>query len=194
MIDWQQIFIPTNSIFEVIVRGTCTYVMLFLILRFLLKRQTGVIGVADLLVIVLIADAAQNAMANEYKSITEGAILVLTIVFWNFAIDWLGYRFPVFQRLTRPPPLTLIENGKMLVRNMQQEMITTDGAEQPASPARDRALLRGQEGLHRRRRLDQRHPQGQGGNRSGDGSFEGNRLIASPHRRNLCRTACNLMA
>src|SRR6478736_7518845 len=126
MIDWQQIFIPTSSIFEVIVRGTCTYVMLFLILRFLLKRQTGVIGVADLLVIVLIADAAQNAMANEYKSITEGAILVLTIVFWNFAIDWLGYRFPVFQRLTRPAPLMLIENGKMLVRNMRHEMITTD--------------------------------------------------------------------
>ena len=95
MIDWQQIFIPTNSILEVIV-------------RFLLKRQTGVIGVADLLVIVLIADAAQNAMANEYKSITEGAILVLTIVFWNFAIDWLGYRFPTLQRLTRPPPLPLI--------------------------------------------------------------------------------------
>ena len=126
MIDWQQIFIPTSSIFEVIVRGTCTYVMLFLILRFLLKRQTGVIGVADLLVIVLIADATQNAMANEYKSITEGAILVLTIVFWNFAIDWLGYRFPVFQRLTRPAPLMLIENGKMLVRNMRHEMITTD--------------------------------------------------------------------
>jgi uncharacterized membrane protein YcaP (DUF421 family) len=126
MIDWQQIFIPTSSIFEVIVRGTCTYVMLFLILRFLIKRQTGVIGVADLLVIVLIADAAQNAMANEYKSITEGAILVLTIVFWNFAIDWLGYRFPVFQRLTRPAPLMLIENGKMLVRNMRHEMITTD--------------------------------------------------------------------
>ena len=113
MIDWQQIFIPTNSILEVIVRGTCTYIMLFLILRFLLKRQTGVIGVADLLVIVLIADAAQNAMANEYKSITEGAILVLTIVFWNFAIDWLGYRFPVFQRLTRPPPISRRSGGRV---------------------------------------------------------------------------------
>jgi hypothetical protein len=36
---------------------------------------------------VLIADAAQNAMAGEYKSITEGALLVLTIVFWNVFID-----------------------------------------------------------------------------------------------------------
>jgi len=126
MIDWHQVFVPTTSIPEIILRGTFTYIMLFLILRFLLKRQTGVIGVADLLVIVLIADATQNAMASEYKSVTEGTVLVLTIVFWNFAIDWLGYHFPAFQRLTRPPPLPLIENGRMLRRNMQKEMITID--------------------------------------------------------------------
>jgi uncharacterized membrane protein YcaP (DUF421 family) len=126
MFDWQEIFVPVHSIPEIILRGTITYIMLFLILRFLLKRQSGVIGIADLLVIVLIADAAQNAMANEYKSITEGAILVLTIVFWNYLIDWLGFRFPALQRLTRPPPLLLIEDGRMLPRNMRQEMITKE--------------------------------------------------------------------
>jgi hypothetical protein len=42
------------------------------------------------LVVVLIADAAQNAMASEYKSITEGLILVTTIVFWDYFLDWLG--------------------------------------------------------------------------------------------------------
>jgi uncharacterized membrane protein YcaP (DUF421 family) len=126
MFDWQEMFVPVQPIPAIIVRGTITYIMLFLILRFLLKRQSGVIGIADLLVIVLIADAAQNAMAHEYKSITEGAILVLTIVFWNYAIDWIGFRFPAFQRLIRPPPLLLIKDGKMLPRNMRQEMITTD--------------------------------------------------------------------
>jgi uncharacterized membrane protein YcaP (DUF421 family) len=126
MIDWQELFIPTHPIFEIILRGTLTYIMLFLILRFLLKRQSGVIGIADLLVIVLIADAAQNAMASEYKSITEGCILILTIVFWNYAVDWLGYRFPSLRRLTRPAPLLLIKDGKMIFKNMRQEMITTD--------------------------------------------------------------------
>ena len=126
MIDWQELFVPTHSILDIILRGTLTYIMLFLILRFFLKRQSGVIGIADLLVIVLIADAAQNAMASEYKSITEGGILVLTIVFWNYAVDWLGYRFPAFQRLTRPPPLLLVKDGEMIFRNMRQEMITTE--------------------------------------------------------------------
>ena len=84
------------------------------------------IGIADLLVVVLVADAAQNAMAAEYKSITEGALLVFTIVFWNYAVDWLGYRFPALQRFVRPPPLQLIKDGRMLVRNMRQEMITAE--------------------------------------------------------------------
>ena len=125
-IDWHEIFVPQSPLAGVIVRGTLTYSMLFLILRFLLKRQSGVIGIADLLVVVLIADAAQNAMASEYKSITEGALLVLTIVFWNYFLDWLGYRFPIFQRFVRPPPLKLIENGRMLRQNMRQEMITPE--------------------------------------------------------------------
>src|ERR671917_1517416 len=118
-IDWHELFVPQMPLAGVILRGTLTYIMLFTVLRFLLKRQSGVIGIADLLVIVLIADAAQNAMAHEYKSITEGAILVLTIVFWNYAIDWLGFRFPVLQRLTRAPPLLLIKDGEMLFRNMR---------------------------------------------------------------------------
>ena len=125
-IDWHELFVPQMPLAGVILRGTLTYIMLFTVLRFLLKRQSGVIGIADLLVIVLIADAAQNAMAGEYKSITEGALLVITIVFWNYFIDWLGYHFKPLQRFVRPPPLKLIKDGQMLFQNMRKEMITIE--------------------------------------------------------------------
>ncbi|MFC5085817.1 DUF421 domain-containing protein [Microvirga arabica] len=134
-VNWHEMFVPQNPLLGIFVRGSLTYIMLFVILRFLLKRQSGVIGIADLLVVVLIADAAQNAMAHEYSSITEGALLVLTIVFWNYFIDWLGFRFKPLRRFTRPPPLKLIENGDMIFRNMQKEMITRRGVEQSASSA-----------------------------------------------------------
>ncbi|MCL4301314.1 MAG: DUF421 domain-containing protein [Anaerolineae bacterium] len=124
-IDWKSIFVPTTSLLEVFIRGTLVYLLLFFVLRFL-RRETGAIGITDLLVIVIIADAAQNAMAGEYKSITEGVILVGTIAFWDYALDWLGYRFPFFQRLVRAAPLLLIKNGRMLRRNMRQELITEE--------------------------------------------------------------------
>jgi uncharacterized membrane protein YcaP (DUF421 family) len=72
-------------------------------------RQTSTIGIADILVIVVIADAAQNGFAKEYKSITEGIILVLTIVFWNMLLNWISFRFESFERLLSPPPLPLGE-------------------------------------------------------------------------------------
>jgi uncharacterized membrane protein YcaP (DUF421 family) len=125
-IDWAEFFIPTHSVAEVVLRGTFMYLSLFLILRFLLQRQSSAIGLADLLVVVRIADAAQDALAKGYKSVTEGVVLVLTIVFWDFAIDWLGYRFKSLAWLTRPPPLALVEDGQMLLRNMRREMITKE--------------------------------------------------------------------
>lgn len=124
-IDWNAVFVPTVSILEIILRGTLVYLLLFLILR-LVRREAGGLSIADVLVIVLIADASQNAMASDYKSITEGGILVATIVFWDYTLDWLGYRFPRFQRFVHPSPLPLIKDGRMLHKNMRQEMITEE--------------------------------------------------------------------
>ncbi len=124
-LDWNAIFVPTVPLLEIFFRGTVVYLLLFTVLR-VLRREAGGLGIADVLVIVLIADASQNAMASEYKSVTEGAILVGTIVFWNYTLDYLGYRFPSFQRLVRPAALPLIKDGRMLRKNMNSEMITEE--------------------------------------------------------------------
>ena len=125
-IDWRAIFVPSQSVPEIILRGTLTYLALFTLMRVVLKRETGTIGMADLLMLVLIADAAQNAMAAEYKSVTEGVVLVATLIFWNYALDWLGYRIAFVGRLVHPPPLELIRDGQMLRRNMRKELLTEE--------------------------------------------------------------------
>jgi uncharacterized membrane protein YcaP (DUF421 family) len=124
-LDWSTIFVPTMPIAEIFLRGTIIYLVLFAILR-ILRREAGAIGVADLLVVVLVADAAQNAMASDYKSITEGVLLVGTIVGWDYFLNWLGYRSPWVHNLLRPAPLPLIKDGRLLRRNLRQEFITTD--------------------------------------------------------------------
>ena len=88
---------------ELILRGSVIYLGLVLTFRFVLRRDVGSMGLPDILFIVLIADASQNAMAGEYKSITDGAILLGTLVFWNVALDWLSFRSPVFRRFIEPP-------------------------------------------------------------------------------------------
>ena len=63
-IDFRSLFVPSVHLAEVVMRGTFVYLLLFTILRILSARGETV-GIADLLLVVLIADAAQNAMASE---------------------------------------------------------------------------------------------------------------------------------
>jgi uncharacterized membrane protein YcaP (DUF421 family) len=126
-VDWQSVFIPSLGILEVIVRGSLMYLALFAILRFLGRRQSGNYGPADLLVIVLIADAAQNALGKDYQSVTEGVTLVCTIVAWEYVLDWLAWRYPErLGSILKAPPLTLIKDGQVLQKNLDSEMLTRD--------------------------------------------------------------------
>lgn len=123
-IDWNTIFSPDVPLLEIVLRGSVMYISLFVLLRVILKRQTGSLGMTDLLLITLIADASQNAMAGEYTSIIDGIVLVGTIIFWNYTFDWLSFKSEWFSRLIDPAPLLLIKDGKLLRRNMRKELIT----------------------------------------------------------------------
>jgi uncharacterized membrane protein YcaP (DUF421 family) len=125
-LDWKTIFLPDVPLLEIILRASVMYISLFILLRVILKRQTGSLGMTDLLLITLLADASQNAMAGEYTSIMDGIVLVATIIFWNYAFDWLGYKSEWFSRLIEPAPLPLIKDGKLLRRNMRKELITEE--------------------------------------------------------------------
>jgi uncharacterized membrane protein YcaP (DUF421 family) len=124
-VDWQSVFVPTESLLEIFIRGTIMYLVMFALLR-IFRRQAGSIGIADLLVIVVIADAAQNGMAGDSKSVTEAVLLIVTIVLWDFFVDWLGFKFKFLEHILQPKALPVIKDGKLLRENMKSEMITYD--------------------------------------------------------------------
>jgi uncharacterized membrane protein YcaP (DUF421 family) len=126
MPDWHSVFVPTIGLAEIVLRGTIMYLGLFAVLRFVGRRRAGNFGPADLLVIVLIADAAQNGLGKEYGSVTEGLVLVLTIVGWEYFIDWIQYRFPSLRPILTAPSLTLIENGRLHEANLRRELLSED--------------------------------------------------------------------
>lgn len=122
--DWAAVFLPEQPWAELIARGSAIYWFIFVVFRIILRRDIGSIGMADVLVIVLIADAAQNGMDGGYESVGDGLILISTLVFWNVLIDWASYRFAALRRVLEPPPLKLIENGRLLRRNMRREFVS----------------------------------------------------------------------
>ena len=90
----------------------------------MLRRDVGAIGIADILLLVLLADASQNAMAGGYETVADGFVLVATIAGWNWAVDWASYHSSTIRRWTSPPPLVLVRRGQIQWRSLRREFVT----------------------------------------------------------------------
>ena len=125
-IDWLELFGLSIPLSEILIRGTVMYWLLFLVFRFLIPRDVGRIGIADILILVIIADASQNAMSGDYKTITDGAVLVGVLVSWSMLFDRLSYFSPAFRRFASPATLCIVRDGKLMRRNMRREYLTEE--------------------------------------------------------------------
>lgn len=125
-VDWNGIFAPKHALLELFIRGTLMYLVIFVLLRVAVRRQVGGMGMTDVLVIVLIAEVAGNGISDNFQSIPESTVLIATVLFWTYVIEWLQSQFPGIERLLRDSKLKLIENGRMLRRNMRSEFVTVE--------------------------------------------------------------------
>lgn len=116
---------PTVSLLELFLRASAVYLGILVAMR-VLRRQKGGLNAADLLVLIIVADAAQNAMSSDYSSLTEGAVLVGAVFFWDYALDALSFRYESIRKLLNAEPLLLIQDGELQRKNLRAEMLTVD--------------------------------------------------------------------
>jgi uncharacterized membrane protein YcaP (DUF421 family) len=114
----------TVSPLQLMLRGTLMYWFLFVVFRFVLRRDIGALGVSDFLFVVILGDAAQNGMIGTATSTTDGMVLIATLVFWSYLLDFLSFHVPAVRRFTSAPRVCLVRDGRMLRRNMRREFIT----------------------------------------------------------------------
>lgn len=165
--NWDEIFSLSVPPLELIVRGTVMYWFVFFVFRFLLRRGAGSVAIADIIILVIIADAAQNGMAGDAKSATDAMILISTIALWTLAIDWLSFRSPAFRRFAEPRTLQMIENGRVNDSNRKRELMSEEelrsqlrekGVESPEEVKAAYMEPNGTFSVIRRRRDDEQPP------------------------------------
>ena len=125
-VDWRAIIEPDIPILESVVRGTILYFFVFTLMRGTLRRTAGELSMIDFIFVLLVANGAADSMTGGAVSITSGIVIILTIVAWNYLLNSLSWYIPALQRWTTPPPLQVIDNGKLLRRNMRKEFLTED--------------------------------------------------------------------
>lgn len=126
MSDWPSLLRFSVDPLELVVRGTAVYWFLFALFRWVLRRDAGSVAIADIMLLVLIADASQNAMSGGYQSIADGAVLVCTLAGWNYALDWSSFRWAAVRKVLEPAPLPLVRSGQVLRANLRRELVTME--------------------------------------------------------------------
>jgi uncharacterized membrane protein YcaP (DUF421 family) len=117
-------FMPEIQILEKIVRPLVVYFFLLIAFRIAGKRELGQMTPFDLIVLLTISNVLQNAMIGPDNSLTGGLIGGLTLFVANGLIGRLTLHFPHIATLLEGEPTLLIEDGRILTRNLRREVMT----------------------------------------------------------------------
>lgn len=90
------------------------------------KRQAGQMTPFDLVLLLLIANAVQNAMTGPDTSVLGGVLAAATLLVANTLIGQARRRIPRFGRLVEGAPTVLIKDGQLQQRNLDREDMTED--------------------------------------------------------------------
>lgn len=123
--DLATVFQIETSVLELIIRGSVLYLGILFLFRVLPRRTGGELAMMDLIFVLLIAEAATHSMGS-YESVTEGFVVIGTLMAWNYAINFLSYHIPFFENIVSSPPLLIVRDGKLLRRNMRREYLTEE--------------------------------------------------------------------
>lgn len=107
-------------------RTVIVYAVLVAGLRLAGKRQIGQMTPFDLVVILLVANALQNAMVGRDTSVSGGLIAAGVLLGANYAVAFASERVPLFRRAVEGSPRLLISDGKFLAASLKAEGIEED--------------------------------------------------------------------
>ncbi len=113
-------------IWEIALRGSVAWLGLVALVRVVPKRNAGHLSPNDMLVLVVIGSLAADAIAGGSTSVGDLLLMTLVVLVWGYLLDVLEYRLPAVRRLMRHRQTALIEDGRLLRRNMRQEMVTEE--------------------------------------------------------------------
>ncbi len=109
---------------ELVLRGLIVYVFLIVLLRVTGKRQVGQLAPFDLVLLLVLSNAVQNAMTGGDNSVLGGLISASVLVLLNYAAGLLTYRSKRLESLFEGRPEVLVHNGKVFTDVMAREKLT----------------------------------------------------------------------
>jgi uncharacterized membrane protein YcaP (DUF421 family) len=114
------------SLATIFLRTAIVYASVLLGLRLCGKREVGQMTPFDLVLLMLLANAVQNAMTGPDSSVTGGLVAAATLLVINLLLTRFVWRNRRLRKFVEGTPTLLVHNGVLLERNLERERITLD--------------------------------------------------------------------
>jgi len=115
-----------TPLWQIVVRTVVVYLVVLVGLRIFGKRQLGQMSIGDLVMILLIANAVQNAMVGTDTSLAGGLVAAATLLILNLVVVRAISRSHLGERLFQGEPTLLVKDGDYLSRNIRHEGLATE--------------------------------------------------------------------
>ena len=102
------------------------YAFIVVALRLFGKTEVAQLSLVDLVFILLISNAVQNAMVGSDSTLTGGLVAATTLFVMNYLFKRCLYRIPWLNRLVQGSPVTLVRHGQVDERALSRAMLTRD--------------------------------------------------------------------
>lgn len=126
---WKDMFALGIPVLEKIFRPIIIYAVLVIGLRLAGKRELAQLNTFDLVVLLTLSNTVQNAIIGEDNTVTGGIIGAATLLILNFFVVRFLYHNTKVERLLEGSQETLIENGRVNTKVLEQEALTLEELE-----------------------------------------------------------------
>ncbi len=107
-------------------RAALMFAILWIVFRVGGRRTLAEITTFDFILLLIIGDAAQNALIGDDFSITTAALVVVTLLLLDLGMDWIGSRSRPLRRIVDSVPVIIVDHGKVLADDMRAEGVELD--------------------------------------------------------------------
>jgi uncharacterized membrane protein YcaP (DUF421 family) len=120
---------------DLVIRATVVFFFVFLVTRVVGRRQLSELEPFDFILLVVVGDLVQQGVTQSDESVTGALIVISTIALLSVAVSWVSFRWRGIRIVTEGEPLVLVEDGRIVERNLRRERITIEDLEEEVRKA-----------------------------------------------------------
>jgi uncharacterized membrane protein YcaP (DUF421 family) len=111
---------------DIVLRAILVFFFLFVLTRVIGRRELSSLQPLDLILLIILGDAVQQGLTQDDYSLTGSFLAIGTIAVLQVVVSWVSWRFKSLRPLLEGEPIVVVQDGKLIERNLKRERLTPD--------------------------------------------------------------------